>query len=174
MSNEQAQQIPEEMAACMAAAELKEEHTRLAAFVGDWKAQIKVWFGGPESEPHESTGVMTNELDLGGRFLKQTYNDDAGQFHGRGYWGYNTVDSVWEGFWIDDMATFFQFERGSYDAEHDRWEMTGSMTDPGSGAPMTKRSVITRVSDDEHTMEVFFAPQGAPESKGMEMRYTRA
>jgi hypothetical protein len=47
-----------------------EEHERLKPFVGAFKAEVKMWMG--PGDPAISTGVMVNELDLGGRFLRET------------------------------------------------------------------------------------------------------
>ena len=71
-----------------------EAHERLTPFVGTFKAEVKMWMG--PGEPMVSTGVMINELDLGGRFLRQTYTGDESEgpfpnFEGRGYWGFNTA-----------------------------------------------------------------------------------
>ncbi len=152
-----------------------EEHARLEAFVGTFDAEVRVWMGG--DEPSVSTGTMTNELDLGGRFLKQTYEGDpaeasAAPFAGRGYWGYNETDKRWEGFWIDNASTMMQIEHGQLDETGKVWEMRGEMTHPGSGEPIAKRSVITLDDEDHHAVEMFFeTPQG--EAKGMEILYSR-
>ena len=152
-----------------------EEHERLAAFVGTFRSEVKMWMG--PGEPMVTTGTMVNELDLGGRFLRQTYEGDASDgpfpsFAGRGYWGYNTVDGRWEGFWIDTASTVMQTEAGTLDAGGRVWTMEGTMTNPQTGKPVVKRSVITLVDEDHHTMEMYFeTPDG--ESKGMEIRYRR-
>jgi len=166
--------MPDEMAACAAQGELADEHAHLPRFVGTWNATVSLWFGPDAAEPHVSTGVMVNDLDLGGRYLTQTYTDDQGQFHGRGVLGYNTLDRRWEGFWIDDMSTFFQLERGTFDAASDTWTMIGEMTDPGSKQPMTKKTLVRMVSENEHIMETHFSSGGSPFFKGMEIVYTRA
>jgi hypothetical protein len=152
-----------------------EEHARLRPFEGTFAATVKMWMG--PGEPQVMTGTMKNEFDLGGRFLKQTYiGDDLGgpfpSFEGRGFWGYNKVDQVWEGVWIDTASTVLQIERGSVDESGKVWEMRGEMTNPATGSPIAKRSVITLIDDDRHSMEMYFAsPEG--EMKGMEIQYER-
>ena len=84
MSND-ADQTPIDFAALAAPTE---EHTKLQAFVGTFAAEVKIWMG--PGEPVVTTGVMTNSMDLGGRFLRQTYQGDAAEgpfpsFAGRGY-----------------------------------------------------------------------------------------
>ena len=50
--------------------------------------------------------------------------------------------------------------------------MKGSMTNPQTGQPMAKRSVVTLIDNDRHSMEMYFeSPEG--EMKGMEIQYTR-
>jgi hypothetical protein len=152
------------------------EHKKFESFVGTFTAQVKLWMG--PGDPHVSTGIMTNALDLGGRFLKQTYKGDPGaapfpNFEGRGYWGYNTVDRKYEGFWIDTACTLMQFEKGGVDASGKVWTMIGEMTDPQSGGKMRKRSVITLKDNDRHTMEMYFAGPDGKEAKCMEIAYAR-
>ena len=171
---------PEMMEAFERMGRTTEEHDLLKSFEGEWNSTVKMFCGPPGAEPSVSHGVMHNEMDLGGKFLKQTYEDNAGHFSGRGYWGFNTTDDRWEGFWIDSMTTMFTLEQGGYDAGTKTWTMNGTMTDPTSppGEPrgMTRRSVIRVVSADEHVMEMYHAPEGKPEeeSMGMEITYLRA
>ena len=150
-----------------------EEHAMMKPFEGTFAATVKMWMG--PGEPAISTGTMVNALDLGDRFLKQTYTGDQAEgpfpnFAGRGFWGYNKVDAVWEGVWIDNASTVLQIERGS--VEGNVWTMRGEMTNPSTGQPISKKSVITLVDDDHHSMEMFFeTPEG--EMKGMEIQYVR-
>lgn len=165
------------MEACMQHAQVREQHRMLAAFAGRWRAEVKMWMG--PGEPMVHTGTMTNTLDLGGLFLRHDYAGDPSPgpfpaFEGRGFWGYNTVDSRWEGVWLDNAISLIQMETGQVDRSGKVWTMTSTMTDPGSGKPTRKRSVITVHSPSKHTMEMFFTPQGGAESKGMEITYTKA
>ena len=121
---------------------------------------------------------MENALDLDGRFLRQTYKGDPGDgpfpnFEGRGFWGYNTVTKKYEGFWIDSASTAMQNEVGDVDESGKVWTMIGEMTNPQTGQPMQKRSVITLQDNDHHKMELFFSGPDGGESKGMEINYTR-
>lgn len=159
-------------AECMEMGRPVGEHGLLKAFEGVWRAEVKMWWD-PDGEPQVSTGRMTNRLVLNGLFLEQDYADDAGMFSGRGFWGYNAVDKRWEGFWIDTMSPMMQTEHGTHDEAKGQWTMVGQMTDPGTGKPLMKRSVITKHGEDRHTLEMYFStPEG--EKKGMEISYTRA
>jgi len=157
-----------------AMAAVTEEHERLAALAGTFRAEVKMWMG--PGDPMVTTGTMVNERDLGGRFLRQTYTGDASEgpfpnFEGRGYLGFNKITGQYEGFWIDNASTMMQTEAGS--ADGDVWTMVGDLPNPQGGGSMTKRSVITLQDEDRHTMEMFF-DSGDGESKAMEINYTRA
>lgn len=151
------------------------EHDRFGPFIGTFRAVVELWMG--PGEPTVTTGTMVNTLDLGGRYLRQDYKGDPGEgpfpeFEGHGFWGYNTVTHHYESFWIDNASTMMQFELGSVDEGGKVWTMVSELADPRGGT-MTKRSVITLLDDDHHTMESFFAKDGE-EFKAMEMRYARA
>ena len=161
---------------CAEMGALAEAHKKLDPFVGTFSAEVKLWMG--PGEPHISTGVMENTLDLEGRFLRQTYKGDPGDgpfpnFEGRGFWGYNTVTNKYEGFWIDSASTAMQNEVGDVDDAGRVWIMIGEMTNPQTGQPMQKRSVVTLQDNDRHKMEMFFSGPDGGESKGMEINYTR-
>ncbi len=152
------------------------EHERFKPFVGTFSSEVKLWMG--PGDPMISTGVMTNTMDLDGLFLRQTYKGDPNpgpfpSFEGRGFWGYNTVTKQYEGFWVDNASSIMQTETGGVDSSGKVWTMVGEMPDPQTGQMMTRRSVITLQNQDHHKMEMFFSKQGEPESKAMEINYTR-
>jgi len=163
--------------ACSNSGGLCEHHEKLKPFEGTFKAEVKMWMG--PGEPHVSTGTMVNSLDLGGRFLEQRYkgNETDGpfpNFEGRGWWGFNTIDKRYEGMWIDNASTFMQTDAGHLDESGNTWTMTGTMTNPETGQPMQKRSVITLEDENHHRMEMFFSTTDGGEFKAMEINYTRA
>jgi len=153
-----------------------EAHKKLKPFVGVFRAEAKLWMG--SGEPHVSTGTMTNEWDLGGRYLKQTYVGDPSEgpfpeFQGRGYWGYNTVLDRYEGFWIDTASTFMAMETGQHDEATNVWTMTKTAVNPETGEPMQTRTVITLLDQDSHVTEMFFETPDGGELKGMAITYER-
>jgi hypothetical protein len=162
----------EMMEACMKAATPGAHHQKLEAFAGTWKAKVRHWMQ-PGADPHESTGTMTNTWVLGNRFLKQDYQDDAGQFEGTGYWGYNNITGRYEGFWIDGMTTGMSHEVGTVDGTGKVWEMSGETEFPTAGQKMSKRSVITLESADRHVMEMYYGGPDGGEFKALVIEYTR-
>jgi len=163
----------DQMAACAQLAQPTDEHRSLARFAGKWRADVSLWMD-PSGEPTRSSGVMTSMMVLGDRFLQQDYQDDAGMFAGKGFWGYNTVSQRFEGFWIDAMGTFFQIEYGRHDPGKDEYHMSGELLNPMTKQPMKKRSVITVNSPGEHQIEMFFSGPDMPESRAMLISYTKA
>jgi hypothetical protein len=152
------------------------EHDRLKPFAGNFRARVKMWMG--PGEPMVATGMMHSAFDLDGLFLRQEYRGDPGEgpfpgFQGRGYWGYNLTTKRYEGFWIDTASSLMQTEFGTVDKSGKVWTMTGQMPDPQTGSPLTKRSVVTLQSDDQHKLEMYFGKDGQ-EFKAMEIEYTRS
>ncbi len=159
---------------CMAAmAEMSKpasEHANLAPLVGTWDSVVKMWMG--PGEPMVSGGVMVNELTLGNKWLRHEFDGDNG-FTGSGFMGFNKTIGKYEGFWIDTMSTFMQTEVGDYDEATKTFNMTSEMLCPMSKEPMAKRTVLRIDSLDQHVMEMYFKAEGQPESKAMEITYTR-
>lgn len=152
------------------------EHAKLEPFVGTFKAEVKLWMG--PGDPMVSYGVMTNSWQVNGLFLQQDYQGEEIEgpypsFVGKGYWGYNSTAGHFEGFWIDIAADQFQLESGSVDSEGKVWTMTSTVVQPGTGATMTKKTLITLVDVDHHRMETFYVSKDGPEMKSMEINYKR-
>lgn len=65
IDDEEQQQRQPETDGCMSMPGTDEHHQ----LVGTFKAVVKIWMG--PGEPMVSTGVITNTMELGGRFLQQ-------------------------------------------------------------------------------------------------------
>ena len=164
------------MAAMQELAAPTADHERLTPFLGTFKAEVKMWMG--SGEPMISTGSMTNSWVLGNRFLRQEYTGDTSpdptpfpSFRGHGYWGFNKHTRQYEGFWIDTASTIMQREAGTVDESGRVWTMIGEVVGP-DGSVTQKRSVITVIDADHHSMETFFSRDGQ-DFKGMEIQYSR-
>ncbi|HMP80089.1 MAG TPA: DUF1579 domain-containing protein [Pirellulaceae bacterium] len=152
------------------------EHFRLQPFVGKFRAEVKIWMG--PGDPIISTGTMVNTMEVNGLFLQQDYIGDSQEgpfpsFLGKGFWGYNTVQKQYEGFWIDNASTIMQFEAGQVSADGKVWEMIGAIPCGSDGQINRKRSVIKLIDDDQHMMEMFFTDPSGQETKNMEIQYVR-
>jgi uncharacterized protein DUF1579 len=155
-----------------------EKHALLKPFEGTFRATVTLHFGPDNS--HTTTGTMVNEFDLDGRYLKQTYTGDPSdgpfpEFLGRGYWGYNTIQNQYEGFWIDSASTAMATESGQVDTTGTIWTLTGDQPNPcGGPATLPKKTIITLIDNDNHTMESFITMPDGNETKTMDISYTRA
>lgn len=155
------------------------DHQRLQPFVGTFAAEVRFWMG--PGEPVITTGTMNAGFILGGRFLRQVFEGDlpegapaaASAFCGEGYIGYNNVDKRYEQVWVDNASTLVQVESGQVDEAGREWNFYSTLTNPQSGGPMEKRTILYIVDEDHHTMEIWFRDPEGPEIKAMEIRYSR-
>lgn len=152
------------------------QHDLLKPFVGSFRAEVRMWMA--PGDPMVSGGTMTNTLELGGLFLRQHYTGDdqpgpVPAFEGRGYWGFNKTTGLFEGFWIDTASSVMQHETGNVDGSGRVWTMVGEFTDPGSGKPMRKKSVIRLTDENHHSMEMFMPGPDGREVRTMEILYSR-
>ena len=152
------------------------EHGLFHPLVGTFKATVKMWMG--PGEPMVSTGTMVNSMVLGGLHLHQDYKGDPNPgpfpaFEGKGFFSFNKHKKQFEGFWVDNAASWLSMEAGQVDASGKRWEMHSEMDDPMSGAPTKKRTVIEIRDNNHHSMISYFTPKGGQESKCMEITYVR-
>jgi Protein of unknown function (DUF1579) len=153
------------------------QHALLKPFVGTFKSIVRIWMG--PGNPMESTGTMASDFQVDGLYLHQNYTGDPNEgpfpnFCGRGYWGFNFATGKYEGFWIDNASPMMQMETGDVDNAGKVWTMLSEMVNPQTGDPMTKKSVISLIDDDHHSMQMYFVGPDGNEFKGMEIQYTRA
>lgn len=153
-----------------------EEHQRLQPFEGTFRGKVKVWTG--PGDPFESSGTISNTFQLGGLYLHQDYEGDRTDgpfpsFCGKGYWGFNAVTGKYEGFWIDNASSVMQTETGSVDSAGKVWTMESQVPGPQSGELMQKRSVVTLIDNDHHSLEMYFTGADGNEMKSMEIQYER-
>ena len=167
-----------------AVAGITEDHQRFAPLVGTFRVVVRFWMG--PGDPVESSGSMRNELTLGGRFLRQVFQGDpmpgsealpadaAPSFAGEGYLAYNNVDKRYESVWVDNASTLIQVESGQIDEAGREWNFYSTLTNPQSGGPMEKRTIITIVDEHRYQMEIWFRDPDGPEIKAMEMEFVKA
>ena len=169
----QGHEMNEEMAAWMALAEPSTEHEFLERLVGTWNAKNRFWME-PDAPPIESTGVSTNEMILGGRFLESEYSGSMmGQpFHGFALEGYDVYQEKHTGLWIDSMGTLTMISEGNCDKSGKVLTMIAETRDPMTGLTMKTKGVTTFRSEDEYTYEMWYVGDGEP-VKTMEVTYTR-
>lgn len=163
----------EMMKAWMAAALPNENHKRLEPFVGAWDVDVTAQMD--PSKPAEKTkGETIQRWVLGGRFLLQEHTGTmmGMPFQGMGLWGYDNVDKQYVGVWADSAATGYMTSTGQYDETTKSWSMLGSFKDP-TGQTIKTREVITVVSNDKNTFDLYQTGPDGKEVKSMTIVYTR-
>lgn len=150
---------------------------KFVPMIGAFDAEVRFWMGRPQ--PVVSHGKMLNSWDLGGTFMMQHYEGSSDSaafpaFAGRGYFGYNLSDNRFEGFWIDTASTMMQCEQGSVDSAGRIWEMRSEFTHPQSRQKMKKRSIITVLDHNQHTLDAFMQIGDAAEFQAMHIDFRRA
>ena len=147
------------------------QHEKLKAMVGTWDATIKTWTGAPE--PMVSTGVMKNEMMLGGRLLQSEYKGKwmDQPFDGYGLTGYDLKAGKLKSFWTDTMSTSWMVMDGDISADGKELTSTGTM-DGMDGNPMPVRTVTKIEGADKHVYSMYGQIAGK-EMPVMEITYTR-
>ena len=169
---------PEEMAKMMEAmqklAQPNENHKKLEAMAGEFKAECKFMGMG---EPQVSEGTTKNEMILGGRFLQCSY---AGTWMGKPFkglqlLGYDNQKQKYTGMWADEMATTMMLAEGEADSTGKVITLRAEFNDPVSNKPIKARMVTTVVDKDTHKWEMYCTGMTADgsEKKNMEITYTR-
>jgi len=151
-------------------------HELIKQFEGTFKSTVKMWMG--PGDPMVSTGVMVNTMVLNGLYLQHEYKGDPNpgpfpSFAGKGFFGFNKRTNQFEGLWIDTACSWMGVEKGQVDGAGKVWTMYEDTTDPMTGKPMKKKSIIKVLDKDRHSMEMFFQQAGQPEHKCMEIQYVR-
>lgn len=148
-----------------------EHHEHLGKFVGDWDAEAS-FIMDPAAPPEKSTGSMTVEWVLGGRFTKSDFKlDFMGQpFEGLGYNGYDVAHGNYVGSWMDTMSTKITYMEGNID-EAGNLTMHGMATTPMGDNPM---KIVTSWIDDDTVKDMFYdkMPDGTWMNSGS-ITYTR-
>ncbi len=150
-------------------------HKRLDHFVGDWDVEMKVWMGGPGSEPTVTPGKSTIKWVLGGLYLQEEYKGSMmGQpYEGIGMQGFNNTRNMYEGTWASSMDTHIYTMKGTWPPDSKVINYYGEMDEPMLnvyGRTVNYRTTI--LSKDKHRFEIFDLAV-APDFKVIELVYTR-
>ena len=151
------------------------EHKVLGTLAGVFDAKVKMYLD-PTKPAHESTGVMTRKLILGGNYLQESFE---GKFFGKpfagiGIVGFDGIKKKYVTTWCDSMSTSITLFHGTYDP--DKKTLTNLGEDYGmDGKKMKARDVLKIISADVQVFDMYRQPEGAPaEVKVMEITYKRA
>jgi hypothetical protein len=143
----------------------------LAEEVGDWNVEGKMWMG-PDAVPFKATSKITMFAD---RYLHEEFKgDDKMPMVGFGMFGYDNSNKEFQGLWTDNMTTSMHVLSGQLDEKTGKLTMSGSWTEKGmNNMKSAMRIVSTRKSKDEAVVEVYGSMGDQPETKMVELTYTR-
>jgi hypothetical protein len=161
------------MAAWEAAGRPGKPHQQLAALVGRWQAETKMWMD-PAAEPETSTGTIEYSMVMGGRYLEEKVSATfAGQpFTGLGLYGYNNLTGKIEAVWIDDMGTGIYQLGGTINEAGNELNLKGRYFDAVTRAWKETESVMHIVAPDR-IHSVSYEIRDGQKVKTMELTATR-
>ncbi len=144
------------MQAMAAAGALGEPHARLAKGVGEYDAAMQFWMA-PDAEPLATNMTVVRELEMGGRVLVDHWRGNVmGQpFVGMGRTGYDNVTKRYWSTWTDNTTTGVLVMYGTYNADKDVVEYTGSSVNAITGQAYKMRSVGPMPGEGEETMTMY-------------------
>lgn len=151
------------------------EIKRLEALAGTWATTIKIWAGGEEAPAIELTGTAERKWILGGRYLEEISENATpdGVYQGRGYFGYNRGQGLYEFVWISTEDIEISLERGRIDPETNALVLLGGYVDVLSGFYMMRTTEFIIESPDRHTMTVYLTDVDGRSYKEFEIVFTR-
>ena len=146
-----------------------EHHTKLSRTVGEWNVESS--FTMPGQPAMESTGTMSCEWVLDGRFVKTDFHlpDMMGMpFHGMGFNGYDNGSEQFVGVWMDNMSTKAFVTEGELMAD-------GSFVWIGDNAMGGKMKIVQSMPDKDTMHDTFFDSMdgGKTWTESGTMHYTR-
>jgi hypothetical protein len=148
-------------------------HEHLKMMAGEWNVRTKLWLD-PNRPPMESTGTVSSEMVLGGRFLKSEFDGQMlGQpFQGLGIDGYDNVKEQHLSQWMDSAGTMVSVYEGNCSDNGKVITVFTSFNDPLTGAEKKLRGVTTVIDDGKYTYESS-EEVGGEYVKTMEAVFTR-
>ena len=166
-------QTPEEMKAWEAQMTPGAQHKWMAAYAGEWDADIKMWMD-PSQPPTTSKGSSTNTMIMGGRYMEYKFTGDfmGMPFEGQGVMGYDNAAQKFFSTWCDSMSTGLMYMEGTLDEKTNTLTSVGESVDPLTKKTCQTKEITKYISKDQHVMEMYMVTDGQ-EVKMMEITYTR-
>ena len=156
-------------------AEPTAEHKVVAADVGTWDCEMKIWMAGPDADPMVVKGTEVNEM-FGPYWLISKFKADMGgqNFEGRASLGYDPSKKKFVGTWFDTMNPFMSHMEGTYDKETKTMTMMTTGVGP-DGKPSKGKNVSVSKEDGTRVFTMFSAMPGDDKNfiKAMEIVYKK-
>jgi Protein of unknown function (DUF1579) len=155
-----------------------EHHEILAQIIGEWDYAASVW---PKAgaEPEESTGTITNQIILGGRYLASQYNgilridNHFVPFEAQSFVGYDTQKKGYDTVWMDNLGTGMMTGTGTYDEKSKTLSDKGEHSFPISGKRQGYRAELEFTDAETHKKTIYAVDKSGKENKVMEFVFTR-
>jgi len=164
-------ELMKEMEACIVAAQTGPMHEHLQSMVGTWEGKNKMWMTA-DAPPMETTSTARFASTLGGRFIHGDFTGPMPgmdeKFEGASIYGYDNVSKKFQVCWVDNMGTGMMTGTGELSPDKKVMTWTMKWNHPTRGE-VTFREVDTRISDDEHKMEMYGPGLDGKEFKMMEI-----
>jgi len=151
-------------------------HDYIAKFEGEWTAAGHMYkFTTPDGQPTPMFGGASNQLVLGGRFLKMHYfADDADMpFEGLGYFGYDNSTNKYVSIWMDSMSTSIFRSEGNIEPETGDLIMFGSAYDPATSTTSATRENLRLLDENTYYTEMYEQQANGDYIKVMDITYRR-
>ncbi|MEP3478035.1 MAG: DUF1579 family protein [Fuerstiella sp.] len=117
-----------------------EEHKRLHSNLGERMGMMKMWPGGPESEPMMIPVKETNTSLHNGLWVRSEF--ECGPYMGSGVLGYDLDKKVYVGNWINNTTAEMSVMTGTYNKE--KHELTMTFRGKNNMGKMVDMKSVTR------------------------------
>lgn len=155
-------------------------HAKLAEWIGTWDTEMRMWMGGPGSQPSVTRGVATFSWLIESRWLKQEADGefDLGttklEVKSFGLLGFDRYKQKYVGTSVDSMTTAALAFEGNFDFGDKNLILWGPMDEPMSGEhDKTVKYVWRFPAADKLVYEVHDMSIGEENTKVVEVTYTR-
>jgi hypothetical protein len=149
-------------------------HQAMAKEAGEWDWNSTFWMA-PEAPPEKSSGTMSAQSIMGGRYLTEDWKGTSMNmpFEGHSLTGYDNAKKQYFNVWVDNFGTGVMTSWGTRDEASKTLTMNGSFIDPMTGKEQKVRSVTKHVDDDHMIFEMYGAGPDGKEFKTMELNAVR-
>ncbi len=165
----------EEMAAMMQKVSTpSESHALLKQYLGSWKTVTRAW-NEPGSEPEVTNGTSKFTTALGGRFIEQSFQGKmmGKPFSGKGLVGFDNAQGKFVSTWVDSISTGVMTSDGELHKEANQIVWNGEFYCPIAKGFIKTREVMTLVSNNKFTFEMYTNGPDGSEMKMLEVSYSR-
>jgi hypothetical protein len=148
-------------------------HQMMAESAGEWNSSVTMWMD-PAQPPQKIDGTCTNEMIMGGRYLKSSQKSTmmGMPFEGMMLLGFDNAKKEFTSVWYDNMGTGTIISTGTYNNQDSTLTLLGTMVDPSTGKDVKCRETMKFIDKDNQILTMYVMQDGK-EIKNMEQVLTR-